>query len=430
MKSMTQPPQKTLLFFISVTIILSFIAGLFGPEKTAWATDENTTPDLQTKSAETTQSEAHREAFKKIKKRIDAAVAKAKKEGKTRIDIYLDEDPAIVQDNDLVIVSYTAILDDGRVISGTSPDKKDTRRIIAGKRIALPGLGAAVIGMESGGKKSLILEPVEAFGKKTKDSQVVLPARRVIPKIIQIDKKKYLETAKALPSKGETVPIAPYFRSEVIGITPDHIMVHNLARDGHIEQGPEGRTTVSVRGDEIIIQLTVKPGAIFYVGDRKGVILSGSEERFTVGFAHPFAGRKLHLDLEVVSFKKASVFRDIHIPWINDHDKGMQAAREKKKNKILILYADWCNWCEKMFDETFTDPRIKELKDQFVWVKANSDEDESLKAFYGHTGFPMIVLADDMGNIFQKTEGFKDADAFLADLEQMMNPTLAEADDN
>lgn len=68
------------------------------------------------------------------------------------------------------------------------------------------------------------------------------------------------------------------------------------------------------------------------------------------------------------------------------------------------------------------------MKDDFIWVKANSDLDPGLKSFYRQEGFPMIVLTDSQGNIVQKTEGYKDAVSLLADLDQIRKLHTAKAD--
>nr|NJM04438.1 thioredoxin fold domain-containing protein [Desulfobacula sp.] len=205
-------------------------------------------------------------------------------------------------------------------------------------------------------------------------------------------------------------------------MTDEFILLHNLATDGRVEQAPFGRTTVSLEGDTITITLTPIIGAEFEAGEKKGFIISADQDRFVVDFNHPFAGQKLFLDLSLVSFTKASAFKDIHIPWIEDHDTGLETARLQEKPAVLVLYADWCQWCKKLFDETFQDPRIKLLKDEFVWVKANSDLDKGLKSFYKQAGFPMLVFLDDKGNMVKKLEGFKDADSLLFELETMLNP--------
>jgi thioredoxin-related protein len=201
-----------------------------------------------------------------------------------------------------------------------------------------------------------------------------------------------------------------------------------LTEDGVVREDAIGKTSISVKDDVITISLEAKKGASFSTGKKTGRIVEADEKSFLVDFNHPYAGKKMILDLEVLSITKASKFAGLELGWIEDHDQGCDIAYKEKKNTVIMLYADWCGWCEKMFSETFEDPRIKMLADQFVWIKANSDADQSLKEFYGQEGFPMIVLSDYQGKILKKMEGFKSADKLLPELEMILNTDVAEAD--
>ena len=357
----------------------------------------------------------------KIQKRIAEAVEEAKRTGKTSVDIYLDEDPGIVQTGDLVSVRYRAVLEDGTLISGTGPSAMEgsLQTLVAGSRTQPPGLGSAVLGVSRDGKKTVTLAPEKAFGLHKNEAAQTFPTVRTLPLRLEINAQAYLKKFKTLPQKGDRVRLNPYFESEVTEVTPEKILILNLARHGFSEQAPFGKTTLTVEGDVITMRLVPEIGASFPVEDREGRIISADGAGFVVDFNHPFAGKALEYDLEILSLTKASAFRNLEIPWIDDHDKGLETAMLQEKPAVLILYADWCQWCEKLFSQTFKDPRIKLLKDRLVFVKANSDLDPGLKSFYRQEGFPMLVFLDAKGNMVKKMEGFKDADGLLAELEQL-----------
>ncbi|MCM2286024.1 MAG: thioredoxin family protein [Desulfobacula sp.] len=377
--------------------------------------------------------EAGQAEKEKIQKRIAEAVEEAKRTGKTSVDIYLDEDPGIVQTGDLVSVRYRAVLEDGTLISGTGPSAVkgsaglSFQTLVAGSRTQSPGLGSAVLGLSRNGKKTVILSPEKAFGLHKDEAAQTFPTVRTMPLRLEINAQAYLKKFKALPQKGDRVRLNPYFESEVTEVTGEKILILNLARHGFSEQAPFGKTTLTVEGDVITMRLVPEIGASFPVENREGRIISADGAGFVVDFNHPFAGKALEYDLEIISLTKASAFKNLEIPWIDDHDKGLETARLQKKPAVLILYADWCQWCEKLFSQTFKDPRIKLLKDRLVFVKANSDLDQGLKSFYRQEGFPMMVFMDAKGNMVKKLEGFKDADGFLAEMEQIKDLERAEA---
>lgn len=363
--------------------------------------------------------------FERMQKMIVDAVKEAEETGATEVDVFLDEDPDTIEIKDLVTVNYTATLENGLAISG--PDQV-TEKIIAGKETKVPGLGSSVLGLHNSMKKKAVIEPEKAFGRYDDRRIQSFPSVRTYPVQMEIPVKAYEEKFGRMPKPDEDIVINPYFKSRINHVTGDTVYIRNEAQDGHTEGAPFGKTSIQVEGDTIYISLAPAIGAAFPVGEQTGLIVSAQDNFFKVDYNHPFAGQKLYLDIEVLSFQKASALKKIAIPWIDDFNFGMKIAKEKNKPTVLILYADWCQWCKKLFNESLNDPRIKLLKDKFVWIKANSDENQSLKEMFQQKGFPMVVFSDLQGQVIKKFEGYKDPESLLAELELILNPKLAKAD--
>ena len=362
-----------------------------------------------------------------INQKIAAAIEKARKEGKTSVDVNLDEIvieeiPGIVQPGDLVKISYNASLENGEPIT---KEAGETRDMTAGQGGVM---AREILGMKLNQKKKSVIEPENAFGLHKAEEVLTFPAQRTIPVEMQVSAQDYKKQFNSLPRENDLIRTTPYFESKVIQADDQKIVIRNLAEDGIVQEDAIGKTTITVKDGVITISLAAKKGAPFSAGKKTGKIIEADEKSFSVDFNHPYAGKKMILDLEVLSIAKASEFAGLELAWIEDHDQGFDIAFKEKKNKVIMLYADWCQWCEKMFSETFEDPRIKMLADQFVWIKANSDEDQSLKEFYRQEGFPMIVLSDYHGKILKKMDGFKSADNLLPELEKILNTDVAKAD--
>ncbi|MBR9923171.1 MAG: DUF255 domain-containing protein [Bacteroidetes bacterium] len=64
----------------------------------------------------------------------------------------------------------------------------------------------------------------------------------------------------------------------------------------------------------------------------------------------------------------------------------MVEAQEKEPRKVLVdVYTDWCGWCKRMDQTTFSDPAIESyLKDNFYAVKFDAEQKEDI-IFKGHT---------------------------------------------
>lgn len=354
----------------------------------------------------------------RINKILAEAIEKAKREGKTRIDIHLDEIENQVQGMDIVTVDVRAQLSDGTWLIG-SEKKYDNRQVVAGAASKIPGLGQVVIGMQKGQPRSVKFAAENVFGPRTNEKSRAYPIEKKIRPTMELDAAAFREKTGKTLKQGQIIRINPYFESRVINVTQDKIVIEHLAKDGFAETAPFGKTKVYVETGLIRVRLEPIIGAEFFNGRKNGRIVQADNERFIVDYNHPHAGKSLRMDVKVVNIVKASAVSDKKISWIEDHDEGYAKARQLKKEKIIILYAEWCRWCKKLFAQTFEDPRIRQFSDDFVWVRANSDKDTSLKSLYHQEAFPMIVLTDKNGIVVKKVEGFKDPDAFLALLKEV-----------
>jgi thiol:disulfide interchange protein len=153
--------------------------------------------------------------------------------------------------------------------------------------------------------------------------------------------------------------------------------------------------------------------------DAKGRIVATDGMSFTVDFNHPLAGKDIDFDVEVVALTKASAFK-APLPWMADHDKGLKSAESEKKDMLLVLYAGWCSWSKKLLEESLEDPRIKQMKDRFVWVKVDSDKEQAFKEAYQQNGFPMVVVLNSKGDVVKKIDGYRDAAALKRELEEVL----------
>nr|WP_320191732.1 thioredoxin domain-containing protein [uncultured Desulfobacter sp.] len=357
-----------------------------------------------------------------INQKITDAIEKARSEGKTSVNVNLDEIAGLVQPGDLVNISYKASLENGALIT---KETGETRNMTAGQGGVI---AQEILGMKLNQKKKSVIAPENAFGLHKAENVQTFAAQRTMPVDIEISAQDYKKQFNSLPRENDPIHITPYFESKVIHADDQKIMIHNFAENGAVLDDAIGKTTISVKDGVITMSLEAKNGAPFSAGKKTGKIIEADEKSFLVDFNHPYAGKKMILDLEVLSITKASEFAGLELAWIEDHDLGFDIAFKEKKNKVIMLYADWCGWCKKMFSETFEDPRIKMLADRFVWIKANSDTEQDLKEFYGQEGFPMIVLSDYHGKILKKMEGFKSADNLLPELEKILNTDIAKAD--
>ena len=284
--------MKYLIQFItSVCLIFSISACVSSKAQVTGVTDQKATAPSSGDKAEQEQQ------FSQI---ITEAIASAKRQGKTTVDIHLNEDPGMVQAKDVVTVNYKAVLDTGELL-----DQREQLQIVAGHPEAVPGLGEAVLGMAAE-KKQVRIEPRNAFGEKSEKKEQHLSRIQSMPVNMAFDKARYAQRFKIVPKPGDRIQVNPYFESQVTEVTEDKIIVTNLAQDGAVDKAPFGETLTKVKDGTISLRLTPVIGAAFPLGEHKGRIISHDDKTFVVDLNHPLAGHAIDLDLEVTSIVKAS----------------------------------------------------------------------------------------------------------------------------
>ncbi|MDR3073873.1 MAG: peptidylprolyl isomerase [Deltaproteobacteria bacterium] len=69
-----------------------------------------------------------------------------------------------VKNNDTILVHYTGALNDGSVFD-SSRDRAPLEAAL-GENMLIPGFENALIGMEIGGKKTVVIPPADAYGER------------------------------------------------------------------------------------------------------------------------------------------------------------------------------------------------------------------------------------------------------------------------
>ncbi|MBN1625269.1 MAG: thioredoxin family protein [Deltaproteobacteria bacterium] len=355
---------------------------------------------------------------------LESAYTEAKEKVDGTVDIDLAEISGIVQEGDLLAVNYSLSLETGELlrtnIPGFSEDTAKTKAaeyqesplktpltVLAGKREQFPGIHDTVLGMKTGETRQAVVLPEDAYGPRTDDKVKIFSSTRKVPRMTRLTQEEFIEQFRSTPEKGGTVRIIPYFDHKIVDITGGQVILEADVKGRFISKDEFGDTSIVLKDDSVIITLEPKLGADFNVDTETGKIVSIDEKTFTVDCNHPLAGKNLVLDIDVISVSKASSLTDWEISWHEDHDEGLAVADKTGKPVVLVLYASWCPWSGKLFDETLKDTRVTMLRDEFIWIKGNSDKDQSLKELYGQDGFPFIVIMDADGRVVKKISGFK-----------------------
>jgi thiol:disulfide interchange protein len=74
-------------------------------------------------------------------------------------------------------------------------------------------------------------------------------------------------------------------------------------------------------------------------------------------------------------------------------DQALARAKRDKKVVLVDFSADWCVYCKKMDQTTFSDARVKRLlTSKSVPIKIDVDAHHDLAKKYNVTGIPCVVV--------------------------------------
>jgi thioredoxin-related protein len=126
--------------------------------------------------------------------------------------------------------------------------------------------------------------------------------------------------------------------------------------------------------------------------------------------------------LVVVSLLLIPSARGQDVAWRYEYDKARKEAAEKGRPLVIDFFTDNCFYCKKLDQTTFKDPTVHGvINARFIPLKVNADQDPYLAQQLRIQSYPTIVLASHDGQILRVIEGFKEAPAFLENLQYALN---------
>ena len=94
-------------------------------------------------------------------------------------------------------------------------------------------------------------------------------------------------------------------------------------------------------------------------------------------------------------------FRDgTLVDWHEWGPDPFEAADRAGKPVLCSLTAPWCEWCHRMDEETYSDPKLAaNIGDSFVPVRVDIDRNPRVRERYNMGGFPTTVFLTPDGEV-------------------------------
>ena len=101
------------------------------------------------------------------------------------------------------------------------------------------------------------------------------------------------------------------------------------------------------------------------------------------------------------------------VQW-HSYVNGMEKLQQGEKTGFLYFYTDWCGYCKKADQETFSDKQVSSyLNENFVPIRVNADEEKALARQYGVVHYPSNIFLSPEGEVIAARPGYIPADQMI-----------------
>ena len=110
------------------------------------------------------------------------------------------------------------------------------------------------------------------------------------------------------------------------------------------------------------------------------------------------------------------------VDWVYDYDEGLGKAKTEGKLVLIDFYADWCGWCKKLDQETYSKQDVASfLNEKLVCIKIDVEKDVTLAENSNVSGLPTIVFLSSNGEEVGRIEGYRPPGQFLEYARDVVN---------
>ena len=111
------------------------------------------------------------------------------------------------------------------------------------------------------------------------------------------------------------------------------------------------------------------------------------------------------------------------IEWMTSYEDARELARSEGRPLLVDFGASWCQACQELERDTFSDPRVIEEGQRFVPVRVDLSPGQDVEAGnrllaqYNQHGLPLVVMHGSDGEEVDRVTGFIEADEMLTKMQ-------------
>lgn len=94
--------------------------------------------------------------------------------------------------------------------------------------------------------------------------------------------------------------------------------------------------------------------------------------------------------------------------------EAIQKSVETGRPVLIAFSAEWCHWCKKMDEETFSDDGVKAVLSNYIYVKVDTDKEKAIATKFGIPSLPAYVITNSKEEKLEFINGYMKASNFAA----------------
>jgi FKBP-type peptidyl-prolyl cis-trans isomerase 2 len=231
----------------------------------------------------------------------------------------------IAKNSDIVEIDYVGYLDDGSVFDTTMESvakdpnvpKSETfilkilyepsRFELGAGKTGLPRLESAILGMKVGETKEVRIPPEEnPFGQRDPKLVLTLPKINTQPVENSMDKTQFEKLISGSAEVGQMCQLGDLL-VKILEVTDKDVKFQNIVEVDQQFTTPYGMATIlSVNGKEFSFRVDATVGQKVDFQGRTGLVTEVTEDKITIDFNEPLAGKILTFKVTLVKIIKGA----------------------------------------------------------------------------------------------------------------------------
>jgi FKBP-type peptidyl-prolyl cis-trans isomerase 2 len=272
------------------------------------------------------------------------------------------------------------------LLQGTHPFGFEPLNFILGSDHVDNVFNEAVLTMELGGKKTFNLPAEKSIGKaRNEDLIQVMPRHSKLSREGRMPNQQFRTAFGFEPEVGKQLSF-DYWNSSVIKIENETTTYRHNPVKGSSFEFPGGNISITFDDSIITLQFIPQINKTSLTKDGRFItVISSNESHMLVDYNHPLAGKTTEMEITLQGISKP-------ISWTEDFEEGLQKSSKQSKPVFTLFRSSECEPCLRIEKELLTHPLILSLKEDFIWVKIDTELQSDIAKEHGTIEPPKTLI--------------------------------------